>query len=145
RMEIQMDEAAAATREDREPCRGRQLVQPPMERGERGGVPAVGPKPLLKVLEHGGTHDAILDQLGAVGAPLLDTRRRISPLGDVAHGRRFLLHRTTASRATQHEARTVVEDLRIAAGGEQRTWLAHGCYSNASSRRRLVAATPANG
>src|SRR5215475_2173986 len=139
RVEIQMEETRAIPGKGRDPVRGGELVQAPMERGERRRLPTVRPGPTLELLEHGATLDTLHDELRAIRVQLLHPRRRISALGDVAHDRRLLRHGAAAARATEHETWTILEDLGVATGSEQRTELAHARYCKTSWRRRLVA------
>src|SRR5215471_368342 len=139
RVQIQVEETRAIPERGRDPVRGGQLMQAPMERGERRRLPTVRPGPMLELLEHGATLDTLHDELRAIRAQHLHPRRWISTLGDVAHDRRLLRHGAAAARATEDQTCTILEDLGVAAGSEQRPELAHARYCNASWRRRLVA------
>src|SRR4029077_16149790 len=67
-------------------------------------------------LEHGRTFDALHDQLGAVGADLLDPRDRTGVLGHVAHDFRLSFHGAALARATEDKTWAVLEDLGVSTG-----------------------------
>ena len=126
RVEIQVDETVTATGERVKPCRAGNLVETLVEPGQRGGVPAEGPRPSRDRLEHGGSDYALHDELGAIGTELLDLRRGVAMLGHVAHEHRVPLQRAPTAGAAKDESRPEVKDLRVAAGGKKGAELAHG-------------------
>src|SRR3972149_4487385 len=88
-------------------------------------MPPERPRPSRECLEHGHTVDALRDQLGAVGANLLEPRDGISVPGHVAHDFRLFFHGAPVTRAAEDKAWAVLEDLGVStrchegAGGMQ--------------------------
>src|SRR5882724_1028983 len=84
-------------------------------------MPPERPRPSREDLEHRRTVDALHDQLGAVGADLLDPRNGITVLGHVAHDFRLFFHGAPLARAAEDKTWAVLEDLGVSTGCHERS------------------------